>query len=94
MANDMMMMMMMMTMTMMMMMLMMMMMMMMMMMTNVSLGQRRRKLDSFSTSMCNEFGSPETKIQPNSHNMLVRKRFDLILKSTGMKLLRSKPMVH
>ena len=29
----------------------------------------------------------KTKIQPNSqHNMLVRKRFDLILKSTGMKL--------
>ena len=40
---------------------MMMMMMMMMMMINVSLGQIRRKLDYFSTSMCNEFGSQENQ---------------------------------
>ena len=33
------------------------------------------------------FARRKTKIQPISqHNMLVRKRFDLILKSTGMKL--------
>ena len=46
-------------------MMMMMMMMMVMMMINVSLGQRWRKLDSFSTSMCNEFRSQENQDSTN-----------------------------